>query len=50
MNDFLPINPSPLVGGQNWFDNIVNRKYKNPFSWNGKVLKDHGVVNHGPSV
>ncbi len=22
MNDVLPINPSPLVGGQNWFDNI----------------------------
>ena len=22
MNDFMPINPSPLVGGQNWFDNI----------------------------
>ncbi|MFQ5667789.1 MAG: molybdopterin-dependent oxidoreductase [Candidatus Binatia bacterium] len=22
MNDNLPINPSPLVGGQNWFDNI----------------------------
>ncbi|MBL4829815.1 MAG: hypothetical protein JKY55_08015 [Aliivibrio sp.] len=22
MNDNLPINPSPLVGGQNWFDSI----------------------------
>ncbi len=22
MNDNLPINPAPLVGGQNWFDNI----------------------------
>jgi len=22
LNDVLPINPSPLVGGQNWFDNI----------------------------
>jgi len=22
MNDALPINPAPLVGGQNWFDNI----------------------------
>ena len=23
MNDNLPINPSVLVGGQNWFDNVV---------------------------
>ena len=22
MNDALPINPAPLVGGQNWFDNV----------------------------
>ena len=26
MNDFLPINPAPLVGGQNWFDNICEIK------------------------
>ncbi len=23
INDALPINPSPLVGGQNWFDNVA---------------------------
>jgi len=22
LNDALPINPAPLVGGQNWFDNV----------------------------
>jgi thiosulfate reductase / polysulfide reductase chain A len=22
MNDALPINPAPLIGGQNWFDNV----------------------------
>ena len=22
INDFLPIDPAPLVGGQNWFDNV----------------------------
>ncbi len=22
INDALPINPSPLVGGQNWYDNV----------------------------
>ncbi len=26
MNDYLPINPSVLVGGQNWFDNRVSLK------------------------
>lgn len=26
MNDNLPINPSPLLGGQNWFDNICQIK------------------------
>ena len=23
LNDHLPINPTPLVGGQSWFDNVV---------------------------
>jgi hypothetical protein len=23
LNDALPINPTPLVGGQSWFDNVV---------------------------
>ncbi len=24
INDFLPIDPAPLVGGQNWFDNVCS--------------------------
>ena len=24
LNDALPINPTPLVGGQSWFDNVVS--------------------------
>lgn len=26
INDALPINPSPLVGGQNWYDNVCSIK------------------------
>ena len=26
INDALPVNPSPLVGGQNWFDNVATIK------------------------
>lgn len=26
INDAMPINPSPLVGGQNWFDNVCTIK------------------------
>lgn len=24
INDALPINPAPLIGGQNWYDNICS--------------------------
>ena len=26
INDALPINPAPLVGGQNWYDNVATLK------------------------
>jgi thiosulfate reductase / polysulfide reductase chain A len=24
INDALPINPAPLIGGQNWYDNVCS--------------------------
>lgn len=30
LNDALPINPTPLVGGQSWFDNVVSIRKVTP--------------------